>query len=314
MGIDIGIRHLRSVVAVADAGSFSAAALHLRTSQPSLSRTVRDVERRVAARLFDRTTRSVSLTRDGQEFVTLARGVLAEFDVATAHFEGYLSGARGSVSLAALPSLAATLVPQVLVAYRSTRPEVTVSVSDALSREVLAQVVDGVVDLAVTVAPAVPPQMQQTLIATDRFMCVFAPGHRFSEARRLTWVDLEGEPFVAFDRTSSIRAYTDRVLGEQGVVMGSTTEARNIGAVAGLVAAGLGVSVVPGLVLPMMRFAGVRRRILEAPAVDRDVCLIRDPRRPMAPAVAGLVAMFDQAETHGIELPGGAAWTRSVSS
>lgn len=308
MVMNIGVRHLRAVVAVADRASFSAAANDLLVAQSALSRTVLDVEHRVGTKLFERTTRSVRLTRDGEEFVVLARQVLAEFDGAMAHFGGYLSGARGSVSVAALPSLAATLLPQVLAAFRSASPEVTISVADALSGEVLDQVVSGKVDMAVTVALEVPPRLQSTRIATDRFACVFPEGHPYSERRRLTWADLEGEPFVAFDRASSIRDYADRTLDDLGITTGPMTEARNIGAVAGLVAAGLGVSVVPGLVLPMMRFAGVRHRVLGNPVVDRDIRLIRDPLRPMAPAAAGLVTIFDQAESHGIELPAGAAW------
>jgi LysR family transcriptional regulator, carnitine catabolism transcriptional activator len=308
MNIDLGIRQLRTVVEVADHGGFTAASRSLRVAQSSLSRTVLDVERRLGVTLFERSTRHVVPTRDGEEFVALARHVLSEFDGAMEHFSGYLSGRRGSVSVAALPSLAATLLPPVLSAYRAAWPEVAVTVHDGLSREVLDKVLTGAVDFAVTVAPDVPPQLTATRIAVDRFVCIFAPGHRFDRRRRVTWEDLEGEPFVAFDLSSSIRTHTDRVLGEAQVRTGPTTEARNIGAVAGLVGADLGVSAVPGLVLPMMRFAGIRRRPLEQPLLERNVCLVRNPRRPLSPAVAALVTMLEDAGSHGIELPPGSRW------
>ncbi|SFB28778.1 DNA-binding transcriptional regulator, LysR family [Amycolatopsis marina] len=308
MGINLEMRHLRATVAVADAGSYTAAAREFHVAQSSMSRTVLEVEQRLGVPLFERTTRRVRPTADGEQFLTIARRLLTDFDAALSHFEGYLAGARGAVSIAALPSLAATLLPPVLSAFRGARPEVTVSVRDGLSREVLDHVTEGTVDMAVTVAATVPSTLHARHVAVDRFVCVFPPGHRFGARQNLKWTDLTGKPFVAFDRTSSIRTYVDRTLTEHGIELGPVTEARNIGAVAGLTAAGLGVSVVPGLVLPMMRFAGVEDRPLTEPVVERDICLIHDPGRPLSRTALALMELLVDARSQNLRLPEEVRW------
>ncbi|MFD7512460.1 LysR family transcriptional regulator [Streptomyces sp. NPDC059853] len=311
MGIDLSVRQLRAIVAVADAGGYSRAARTLHIAQSSLSRTVLEVERRVGVPLFERTTRHVALTPDGEQFLTVARRVLAEFDAGLNHFQGYLDGTRGSVSVAALPSLAAGMLPPVLSAFRGDRPDLTVTLRDGLSNEVLGHVASGAVDLAVTVAPEIPPELHGHRIAADGFVCVFPPGHPFARRRRLTWHDLAGQPFVAFDRHTSIRGYVDRTLREGGVEVGPVTEARTIATVAGLVAAGLGVSATPALTLPLMHFAGLRHRTLERPRVERDIHLVHDPRRPLSRTARALMAALRQAGSGagGVSLPAGARWT-----
>lgn len=309
MSIDLGIRHLRVVVAVADEGGYTAAARRLRIAQSSLSRTVLEVERRVGVPLFERTTRLVRPTPDGEQFLAIARRLLTEFDAALNHFHGYLAGTRGSVSIAALPSLAASMLPEVLSAFRGGRPQITVTVRDGLSEQVLGDVSTGSADMAVTVAPTVPRSLRSQRIAADRFVCVFPPGHRFDESKQLRWTDLAGEPFVAFDQVTSIRPYVDKTLDEHDIELGPITQARNIGAVAGLTAAGLGVSVVPALVVPMMGFAKLHRRLVTGPVVERDICLVHDPQRPMSRIAQGLMTTLIEAGTQGLRLPQGARWT-----
>ena len=308
MSIDLSLRHLRVVVAVADAGGYTPAARDLHVAQSSLSRTVQEVEQRIGVPIFERTTRRVRPTLEGAEFLAMARRLVTEFDTALNHFEGYLAGTRGEVSVAALPSLAGSMLPPVLAAFRGAHPEVAVSVKDGFSEEVLDLVVRGEVDLAVSVAEHVPAILDVRHIAVDAFAAVLPSGHPLAAAEEIRWSDLEGQPFVAFERISSIRSYVDRVLADTATRVGALTEARNIGAVAGLVAAGLGVSAAPSLVLPMMMFADVAIRPLAAPVVERDICLIHDPRRPMSRAARALMQLLASAGEREIALPPGVRW------
>src|SRR5690606_31817708 len=146
--------------------------------------------------------------------------LLAEFDTAMNHFEGYLSGTRGSVSIAALPSLAATMLPHVLAKFRAARPDVAVTVLDGLSQDVLGHVVRGGAVMAATGAATAPPRLSARPFAVDRFVCVCPPGHRFAEHGELAWNDLDGEEFVAFDPTSSSSAYVGWTLSRHGVRLG----------------------------------------------------------------------------------------------
>jgi LysR family carnitine catabolism transcriptional activator len=309
--MDLTVQHLRTVVAVAEAGSFTAASTRLRLAQSSLSRTVADVERRVGVALFARTTRRVELTPEGKEFVDVARGVIGAFDRGMNHFGGFLDGTRGVVRIATLPSLAATLLPPVIATFREHHPQVTVRIDDALLGQVLDQVSSGHVDFAVTVADDQAPQLTVQPVASDEFFCVFPPAHRFASAARLRWADLQDEPFIAFDPESSVRIHVDSAFARVHASPRLVTEARTIAAVGGLVAAELGVTAVPGLVLPLLEFARLAHRPLTEPGVRRTIAIVTDPDRPMAPAARAFLRTIDEARASRVRLPPGAQWTTS---
>jgi len=309
--MDLTLQQLRVVVAVYDAGSFTAAAESLMQAQSSLSRTVADVERRLGTALFTRTTRHLEPTAEGREFAAIARATVTTFEANLRHFTGFLDGQRGRVRVATLPSLAAILLPPVVSAYTREHPHVTLAIEDALAAEVLDRVRSGAVDFAVTVvseAAAPIADLHVTPVATDRFCCVFRPGHRFADLDEVPWAELAGEAFIAFDRTTSIRQHLDRAFADSGTSPHNAVEARNISAVAGLVAAGLGVSAVPGLVLPLVEFAGLQHRRLGDPRMTRRIAVVRVPHRPLAPAAQAFLVAITDARRAGAPLPAEAAW------
>ncbi len=309
--MDLTIQQLRVVVAVHDAGSFTTAAEELLLAQSSLSRCVLEVERKLGVALFERTTRRLEPTAEGREFVATARSTLATFDANLRHFEGFLDGRRGRVRVAALPSLAAILLPSIVSTYQRARPDVELSIEDALATEVLDRVRTGVVDFAVTVVSAVAEpadDLEVTPVATDRFCCVFPPDHAFAALDEVAWADLAGEAFIAFDRTTSIRQHLDRAFAESGARPRNAIEARNISAVAGLVAAGLGVSAVPGLVLPLTQFAGLLHRPLGTPRTERRIAIVRVPHRPLSPAAAAFRTAITDAGRRRLPLPPESTW------
>jgi len=287
--IDLAPWQLRALVAVADHGGFTAAATQLSVAQSSLSRTVADVERRLRVQVFERTTRSVRLTSHGRAVVELSRRVLADHDAGMRHLEGYLAGHQGRIAVACLPSVAATLLPPVVVAFRARFPLVQLHVVDGLATEVVDAVRAGSVDLAVTADPGPSAGLTVEELHVDPFSCAFPPGHRFSGRTGVAWAELTDEPFITFGTDSSIRGPVDHALLGAGAVPAPVLEARNVGAVAGLTAAGLGVTAVPGLVLPMMAFAGVEHVPL-TPTVERRICLLRAPDRPLTPGAEAFAA------------------------
>jgi LysR family carnitine catabolism transcriptional activator len=311
MRMDLTVQQLRVVLTVHDAGSFTAAAEVLLQAQSSLSRTVLEVERRLGVPLFERTTRRLEPTAEGREFVAIARATVATFEANLRHFAGFLDGQRGRVRVATLPSLAAILLPPIVSAYQATHTGVELSIEDALAVEVLERVRAGVVDFAVTVVSATTEPINDlhvTEVATDRFCCVFPPGHPFTDRAEVTWSALAREAFIAFDRTTSIRQHLDRAFAESGAAPAGAIEARNISAVAGLVAAGLGVSAVPGLVLPLVRFAGLEHRPLGDPHTERRIAVVRVPHRPLSPAAGAFHTAITDASRTRVALPPETSW------
>ena len=156
--MNLSFDQLTTVIAVAEEGSFSKAAEARLSAQSSLSRTVAQVERICGVRLFERTTRQVVLTREGEEFVEMATNIVATYQREIKGFAAYLAGARGVLRLAALPSLAASLLPQMITRFRGRFPEMLVEVEDVLAGQIADYVHSGAVDLAITAAPSQSPE------------------------------------------------------------------------------------------------------------------------------------------------------------
>lgn len=314
--MNLTLAQLRAVLAVARTNSFTRASEELQLAQPSLSRTVAQVERLAGTDLFERTTRQVALTRDGQVFARMAEQVVTAYDQGSAHFAGYLRGNTGILRVAALPSLAATLIPQVVLRLRALHPDIQVEVEDVLAADIDDSVRNGHVDFALTAslelsAPAPPASgdLSFEALATDVFRLVTAPDHPLARQPAVPWRSLARESFVSFDDASSVRSITDLVLAAQGIVPVSRVTARNVATVAGLCSAGLGVSAAPAFVLPLMHFAGLVATPLSDPVVRRRVGILADPRRTAGRAATGLLEVLREMAHEGAPLPDGASWT-----
>jgi LysR family transcriptional regulator, carnitine catabolism transcriptional activator len=315
MRIVFSLDQLAAVVAVAGERSFSRAAEVRLLAQSSLSRTVAQVERVSGVRLFDRTTRQVTLTREGEEFVKMATDILASYERETKSFAAYLAGQRGVLRLAALPSLAASLLPQMIRRFRSRFPEMTVEVEDVLAGQITEQVQSGVIDVAITAAPAKSLEASMSasgirfdVVAADTFYCVLPLHHRLLDKPVVQWSDLAGEEFVAFDQASSVREIVDRVLVDQGVVPARLISARNVASVAGLCAAGLGVSAAPGFVLPLMAVPGTTTRPFGGTPVERQIGVLRSAGR-LAPPAQQFLDIVYATSADDIALPDGTRWS-----
>ena len=148
MNFDLG--DLRAFAAVADLGSFKAAAEALHLSQPAFSALIQGVEQSLGAKLFERSTRSVVLTPEGALFEASARRVLADFDGMVDDFRAHAERRRGRVAVAALPSLAATVVPAVFARLAVEHPGLRLDLLDTLSGASFDLVRAGEADFALT--------------------------------------------------------------------------------------------------------------------------------------------------------------------
>lgn len=280
----LSLRELSFVVEVAEQRSFTAAAQSLHMSQSALSRSVNETEKRVGVRLFRRTTRSVELTPEGEEFVRLARELLSAQRRMLSEFTLFREGLSGHVRVASLPSVAAVLLPPLLAELRHRTPRVQVSVDDTHAHRALEQLLAGHADYAITTDDWLPAGVRFTPLSTDAFRVVFRSDHRFHGSAAVRWHELAQEDLAVFSASSSIRSQTDRVFTDLRISARSTIEAQNIAVVAGLVAAGLGVAAVPETVLPLMQFAGLESATLVDPTVERMLGLVEVIDRPTSAA------------------------------
>jgi DNA-binding transcriptional LysR family regulator len=298
VSIDLTPAQLRAIVALADHGTFTAAAASLGIAQSSLSRAVQECERRLRLRLFVRTTRRVRLTAEGQAVVQLARDVVDHYDDSLRHLVGYLEGTHGALRVATLPSLAASLLPPFVLAMRRQYPHVRITVDDALGDQVQERLARGQADVAITASSAQPADRQVELpLAQDRFYAAAPAGDPLGDAREVAWADLAGRPLVSFSAASTIRRIVDDALDRHHVRRHDVVEAHNVGSVGGLVAAGLGVAPVPGFVIPLLAFARLQYVPL-VPVVAREIVIAYRRSRPVSPvAQAWLDLVLDSRTT-----------------
>ena len=270
------LRHLRYFVAVAEELHFGRAAARLAISQPPLSMQIRDLEREMGIALFDRTSRRVSLTSAGHAFLQEVRHVLEATDHAVRIATRAAEGTTGSVAVGFLGAAGVSIVPDALVALRARGPALSIRVREYTSGPSLIDALSHkMIDLALLRPPLDIAGIETELIATEPFVVVLPRGHRLGRRRAIELAEILDEPFVLWDRTSSPQVF-DPIFAASGGVgepKNVVVEAVGIPSIVGMVAAGLGLSLLP------------------ASAVHRlasDV-MVR-PLRPPAPTIGQIVA------------------------
>ena len=151
------LRQIRAFVTVAQLGSFTRAASLLNLSQPALTVQIRNLEEALGVRLFDRNTRTVSLTRMGRELVPALQRILRDLDAVVAEARDVAAQRHGIVRLAALPSFAAGVLPEIIAQFRETNPKISFVIHDVIASGVIAQVREEQVDLGLTGGRIVDP-------------------------------------------------------------------------------------------------------------------------------------------------------------
>jgi LysR family carnitine catabolism transcriptional activator len=288
------VRQLETLVAVADATSFSEAAAELGISQPSLSETIKRVEQELGVRVFERTTRSLSLTPDGEHAVAVAREAVRDFRLALESIADRTQGRRGRLTVAALPSVACTLLPSAIKAFSSRYPGIEVRVHDVLHERAVDMVLDGVADLALSIRPAERAGLRFLELGSDGMHLLCGAGHALARHKQVSWRALAPFPFIALARTSSVRRLTDAAFTYCDLNPEPAFTVEQIPSAAALVEAGLGITALPALTLSMFKGQKLTTRPLKQPEIRRSVGVITLERRAPTPPAKELLAQLTE--------------------
>ncbi|HEX2136508.1 MAG TPA: LysR family transcriptional regulator [Microvirga sp.] len=283
------IRQMEILVAAADTMNFSEAAERLGITQPSLSETIRRIEAELGLRLFERTTRSLTLTPDGRHAVAVAREVVRDFRLALETIAHRAKSRRARVSIAALPSIACAVLPAAVRGLLSQFPHAEVSVQDVLHERAVGLVADGLADMALTIRPARLEGLSFEELGSDPVHLVCRADHPLAASERVEWRELVPYPFVGLARTSSVRRLTDAAFTLSEVAVEPAYEVEQIPSAAALVESGLGVTALPALTLAMFKGTGLVVRPLMSPQMRRHVGLVTLSGRTLAEPAAALL-------------------------
>ncbi len=289
------LRHLRYFIAVAEELHFGRAAQVLGISQPPLSQQIQSLEQEVGARLFERTNRRVELSEAGRLFLHEARLVLAQVDKASDVARRAQLGELGELKIGFTSSAPFNAsIPQAIFAFRQAFPAVHLNLQEMSSTEVAESLVDESIQVGLMRPLPLPDSLSVVELMREPLVAVLSAGHPLAQGseRGLHLAQLAQEPFVFFPRSygSGLYAQLLSLCRDAGFSPHVAQEAAEAMTIIGLVAAGLGVSVLPAS-YQRIRIDGVVYRTLLDPEAVTSVWLVqrKGAQTPMANAFVELL-------------------------
>lgn len=300
------LKHLRCFTTVAREGSFTQAAKRIFITQSALTATIQQLEQAVGLKLFDRTTRRVTLTREGASFVPVAERLLQEFDAAVADVRAVADRQRGHVSIAAAPSVVALILAPAIARFSATYPNISVTVSDGGAEVVQQRLLASEADFGITSRWADDPGLEFRPLIYDRFGLVCRRDHPLGRAKtRIAWKRLQGERYVGLAVDTGIRTMLQAAPGLPALLRAPHFEVSSTGSLHAMLDAGLGVSVLPALAAHLKPLNQLAFRELIEPKLEREICVITRRSRALSPAAQSMLTVItDHLQTHA--LPSGA--------
>ncbi|GAA0232816.1 LysR family transcriptional regulator [Cryptosporangium japonicum] len=242
------VRPLRELLAVARTGHLTEAARDLGVPQPTLSRSLARLSAQVGAPLLRKRGRGITLSRHGRLLAAAADRAVREVDEAVRRIRADVDPESGLVRLGFQHVLGADLVTRTLRGFSADRPRVRLQLAEGGADHLVADVVNGRLDLALV---AMLEEVEgASVLGTEPLRVLLPAGHPRAGDASIALAALAGEPFVAMAAGYGMRTITDRLLRDEGLVPEPACTCEDLATAAGLVAAGLGVTVVPAGIAP----------------------------------------------------------------
>lgn len=287
--MDVELRHLRYFLAVADELHFGRAAERVRVAQPAVSQQIQRLEAAIGTRLFERTRREVSLTPAGLALRGFAQRAVDDVELGTRAAQRAAAGEIGHLTIGFLEAAAGTIVPQAVRRFRADRPDVDLTLRELGVAPQIEGLQSGRLDIGFLRPPIEADDLVLERLLDDDLAAAVPSGHPIAGRGSVTVRTIVGEPLVMLSREVVPGLY-DQVLAisqEAGGAADIAQEATSIQAVLGLVAAGLGIAVLPASVRQLSRtgieFVAIRPR-------HRSTLYIATRRDDRSPLLAAFIA------------------------
>ncbi len=294
--MNIELRHLRYFVAVAEELHFGRAAERLRISQPPLSQQIQALEEMVGARLLARNNRNVGLTQAGEMFLKEAYQVLDQVNRAAEKAARLERGEMGELTIGFTSSAPfISVVSRSLRAFRQLSPDVHIKMREVNTKQQLEPLLNGELDLGVMRNTRLPDALEHQLLLCEPLLAVVPNGHPLTHnaSGTLRFTDLAQEPFVFFSREVGTALYDEilALLANAGIAPYITQEVGEAMTIIGLVAAGLGISILPTS-FGRVKIDGVTYLPLAEPEAMTEVWLVHHRSRPLTAAARTLMSLM----------------------
>lgn len=291
---NLSLRQLRAFWLVAQEGSMTRAAQQMHLTISALSMLVRTLEDELGVRLFERTTRRVELTEAGRQFMPAVRDVFFALDSGVETLQEGKRRKSERLTLATSPLLAATVVPAVIARFREQFPNVSVTLVDVPVDQVVAQVREAKADFGICTADAALTDLISQVLYKDTLVLACSPDHPLATRAQVEWSDLVEERLILLTPGTGLRRLTDQTLGQLTSRLKPVFEVANIQTALGLVAAGLGVSMLPAYSLQRATGDRVSAIPLAEPVVSREIVALCTRARPFSTAAEAFLTLFKE--------------------
>jgi len=281
--MNYSLRQLRVFVAVAQHKGFSQAGQVIGLSQSAVSHSIKELENEMGIRLLDRTTREVVLTEAGIQLASRLERLLEELNTTLLDVRRYGQQRSGTVRVAASQTISAHLMPQCLAASQIHFPDIKVMLRDRPQQWVLQSIHNAEVDFGIVIGPLLSEEFACEAILDEPFLLLCRQDDPLTQQQVVSWQMLNQRLLVLQDYTSGSRVLIDEALKSQQVRAEIVQEIGHPATLYPMVEAGIGISILPALALPLPqgRPLLVRRMV---PEINRTIMLVRRKNRSLTPA------------------------------
>ncbi len=240
------IRQLRAFVAIAELGTFTAAALRVHVTQAAISMQIRQLENELNARLFVRAPRRVMLTEAGEQLLHRARQILRDHDAALDEIAELAGAERGRLRIGSASAMVTTdILPGLLKEVRKQHAGAEVSVVSGTSEALVQQILAGEVDLAFVSLPVEARGINTERLSEDQLVAIASPRHKLAKQRTISAYTLAGEKLILGERGGNTRRLIDQFFAQAGVTLQVSMELSRQAAIRRMVEEDMGVGIVP---------------------------------------------------------------------
>src|SRR4051812_13801978 len=295
----LDVKRMRILKEVADHGSFSAAAESLSYTQSAISQQIAALEREAGTQLVTRGSRGIKLTEAGEALVRHADAILTRLADAEAELEAIAGLRGGRLRMAAFPTVGATLMPLAIATFRERHPDVELTVRQLEPEDSLPLLKCGDIDIALTIEPSALDEsegLDSTFLLDDPMFAVLPLNHPLADKSRVRLKDLAGDSWIGTTDACSCGALVRNQCIRMGFEPNITFESDDYLAIQGLIAAGVGVALIPTLALTTVR-DDIVIRDLGNDAPVRQIAAATLPGAQRSPAARAMLDVLTEVAT-----------------
>ncbi len=287
--MNITLRQLEAFAHAYRLGSLTRAAAEMHLTQSAVSLLVRQLEEVWQTRLFDRTTRALNPTHAAEEAIAAVERILGEVKSIANHMRGLEDKTIGRVTFAVTAGVASALMPRILKSFREAYPDIRIQMLDVSADQLIPKILSGEAEFSIGTVEDDNPDIALETLIRDRLSATAPRDGAFERRTEISWDELHGFTTISVPTGTSIRRLIDSALGVAGKTFTPTLETSLLNTALSMTAHGLGVSVLPAYLVPLLQFPDLVSVPLIEPVVHRNLSLISRSGRSLSKASRSFV-------------------------